>query len=1111
MAGASPDINKKEGILPSGTLWMLSNKKSSSSLALDMQTKGNAEQRTEQSHTSPQIPLNFDSLQSLTQELGSFMVGHDGFQAGPAPVRVAEVYTEQPSVTVATMTTIEPATATIISASSASSFLPPLPASRPLGLDAEPSVGAFATMDAQQTPKAVVHKDNTSITTVSPPTSQGANAPASSQAPLESNNNNNISINSVANTNNGHNDAATSDICSSLATISISPSSSNHSQYQQSQQAPSSTTGKGDISEKELPPLPPSSQPHSSQHSDLQHYQLQDIVLSPPLAQQVSSVNIDYNSRASSSPSSLPYSSPDPSLSSPGTLSPPTEPVSPSTPAQQQQQLKPAPSQAHPTMATFEGHQYPTYYVTPQGPAADGPLPAPPQQLPYQPPPPPTGMVQQYQYQQQQQQPYQPPPPSSTPQQLPYQPPPPPTSASGQQPQPQQQQQQQQQQPVVHIQNQPNALPQVASPTTVASPSETHHSHMPRRSESSTQMYQQYAQPPPPPLAPVPVPTEDWGALLDRPDSPTHAPSPYGQFTAPYPNAFATNMMTASPAEETTISPDYMQHRRQPSRSTPSPQPLNPYQSGQPLYGAQQPPPPGGQRSLPSYMTHQHHASMSSVPMGAPLSVGGSAAQGQGGNAGDNRQAFRKSWSFGTVMNGTVPPASDRQSIMSAGPGARPAGYNTPPRLGSGMHSKQGSVATSVSLLTDAAIVAKYRETAIKTNDPSIQLSYAKYLLDISADAKDNMESSPSPTADGQGSLPTPSPSSSSSTHSGDGASTPGRKRSSEDQETSGKRQLLQEAVYWIDRLAKEGQPEAQFIRGVWYEEGLYGSKRNPDKALRWFQSSSKGDYAPAHYKVGYYCEKRKDYNKAVMLYKKAAVQNDVPANHRLAMVYLYGELNQDQNMKTGLQYLNRAASNATENAPMAPYILGLILSREYKQLSIPDDIAFPDDGEALEWFKKSAELGYGPANYKLGYCYEIGALRCPIDPFLSVKYYERAVLAGDSTGEAEMALSGWYLSGADNYFPANESLAFQYAQRAADKGLAKAQYALGYYYEVGISVPADINKAMEYYKLAAAQGNKDAQKRLSDRATFDKLGHKNSVRRLKQNRRDKDKECIIM
>ncbi|KAG0347535.1 hypothetical protein BG004_007546 [Podila humilis] len=466
-----------------------------------------------------------------------------------------------------------------------------------------------------------------------------------------------------------------------------------------------------------------------------------------------------------------------------------------------------------------------------------------------------------------------------------------------------------------------------------------------------------------------------------------------------------------------------------------------------------------------------------------------------------NRQAQRMSWSPNSIDSGIDTSLQQQQHGQHGH-----HGYLTPPRRydanggGSphshGGHSKQGSVATSVSLLTDAAIVAKYRETAIKTNDASIQLSYAKYLLEIGE--------APSPASPDDNSPPRNSPSPPSSSN----APMP----SPTEQEGNGKKQLTLEAIYWIDRLAKEGQPEAQYIRGSWYEDGIYNSKKNADKALRWYQSASKGDFGPAHYKVAFYCEKKKDNNKAVMLYKKAAIHNDVPANHRLAMVYLYGELGQSKNMKAGLQYLKRAASFATEGCPMAPYVLALILAREYKQLAIPDDVAFPDDGEALEWFKKSAALGYGPANYKLGFCYEYGLLGCVIDPFLSVKHYERAVIAGDGNGEAEMALSGWYLSGAENCFPAQDHLAFQYAAKAAERKLPKAQYAMGYYHEVGIATPTDMQKAMEFYKLAAANGNKEAQTRLTEQAAaFDKLGHKNSIRRIKQGRSAKDNNCNVM
>ncbi|KAF9109525.1 hypothetical protein BGX27_007517, partial [Mortierella sp. AM989] len=584
-------------------------------------------------------------------------------------------------------------------------------------------------------------------------------------------------------------------------------------------------------------------------------------------------------------------------------------------------------------------------------------------------------------------------------------------------------------------------------------------------------------------LKPIPQKSEDWAALIDTPASPTRPQYP-NMMPRPLLAGYSTEGYTDSPAPEegTAYGPpsDYMQHVPQQQQ----------YYQQQQQYGQsqQQQQYPYPHHNLP--YQHQYHNSTSSVPL--------THHRGMSSSDGPDMMACRKSWSASETMNGT---------------GYNSYGYLTPPRHpddnnrsrpGSSLGMRQGPVATSVSLLTDAAILAKYRETAIKTNDPSIQLSYAKYLLEIGESSiPSHSTSSPSSSSTD---IRTPRPSFAASSNSPPPSSPPSPTSAHHDTD-SGKRQLTLEATYWIDRLAKEGQAEAQFIRASWYEDGLYNSKRNVDKALRWYQSASRGDYGPAHYKVAYYCERKKDNNKAVMLYKKAAVHNEAPANHRLAMIYLNGELGQSKNLKAGLEYLKRAATFATETAPKAPYVLGLILAREYgDQLAIPDDIAFPDDGEALEWFRKSALLGYGPANYKLGYCYEYGSLGCNVDPFLSVHHYERAVKAGDSKGEAEMALSGWYLSGAENCFQTDDQLAFKFASIAAEKNLPKAQYAMGYYYEVGISVPADSEKAMEFYKLAAGNGNKDAIKRLQEQSTNnDKLAYKNSIKKIKQNRNSKD------
>ena len=66
------------------------------------------------------------------------------------------------------------------------------------------------------------------------------------------------------------------------------------------------------------------------------------------------------------------------------------------------------------------------------------------------------------------------------------------------------------------------------------------------------------------------------------------------------------------------------------------------------------------------------------------------------------------------------------------------------------------------------------------------------------------------------------------------------------------------------------------------------------------------------------------------------------------------------------------------------------------------------------------------------------------------------------------MALSKWFLCGAEGCFSANEDLAFTFADKAARKGLATAEFALGYYLELGIGCRKDIEAAKKWYSKAS-------------------------------------------
>lgn len=72
---------------------------------------------------------------------------------------------------------------------------------------------------------------------------------------------------------------------------------------------------------------------------------------------------------------------------------------------------------------------------------------------------------------------------------------------------------------------------------------------------------------------------------------------------------------------------------------------------------------------------------------------------------------------------------------------------------------------------------------------------------------------------------------------------------------------------------------------------------------------------------------------------------------------------------------------------------------------------------------------------------------------------------------EAYLGMAGWHMTGVENYLPQDQEMAFQLVKEAADRGLARAQYTLGYFYEGGIGVASDTEKAFSYYTLAADQG----------------------------------------
>ena len=154
-----------------------------------------------------------------------------------------------------------------------------------------------------------------------------------------------------------------------------------------------------------------------------------------------------------------------------------------------------------------------------------------------------------------------------------------------------------------------------------------------------------------------------------------------------------------------------------------------------------------------------------------------------------------------------------------------------------------------------------------------------------------------------------------------------------------------------------------------------------------------------------------------------------------------------------------------------------MLLAHELPQINLPEQLLPLNISAARYNIEHAAYLGFAKAQTKMGAAYELCQLGCDFDPALSLHYNALAAKQGEP--EADMAISKWFLCGYEGSFEKNEGLAFTYAQRAAQSGLGTAEFALGYFYEIGIHVPADLKRSRSWYEKAADHGNKDAVARI--------------------------------
>ncbi|KAH9904546.1 hypothetical protein F4778DRAFT_732838 [Xylariomycetidae sp. FL2044] len=352
------------------------------------------------------------------------------------------------------------------------------------------------------------------------------------------------------------------------------------------------------------------------------------------------------------------------------------------------------------------------------------------------------------------------------------------------------------------------------------------------------------------------------------------------------------------------------------------------------------------------------------------------------------------------------------------------------------------------------SVLAESRQHVLHSNDPDMQICWARDVLayvEIAAEA---------------------------AMREAEAARQPGdRSPASRPATPKIEHELRVDAINIVTYLAEQGHPEALFIRSKWMEFGRFGRRQDKKEAYSGYSAAAQSGWARADYRIGMLYENSNDMDKAMRHYQQGVSGGDSAASYRVGMISLLGQRGLPKDALRGLDLIHAAADTADEDAPQGAFVYGMIIARDLPDVDIPEGALSYDVGIARQYIEKAAYLGFAKAQLKMGQAYELCQLGCDFNPALSLHYYGLAARQGQP--EACLGVSRWFLFGYEGTFAKNEQLAFKYAQIAAKAKLATGEFAMGYYYEIGISVEKDLREARRWYELAAEHGNKDAVGRL--------------------------------
>uniref|UniRef100_A0A0Q9YJQ8 Localization factor PodJL n=1 Tax=Candidatus Berkiella aquae TaxID=295108 RepID=A0A0Q9YJQ8_9GAMM len=275
--------------------------------------------------------------------------------------------------------------------------------------------------------------------------------------------------------------------------------------------------------------------------------------------------------------------------------------------------------------------------------------------------------------------------------------------------------------------------------------------------------------------------------------------------------------------------------------------------------------------------------------------------------------------------------------------------------------------------------------------------------------------------------------------------------------------QNINEAQSLLHLAAQNGHALAMFTLAKLYHEGNLIEK-DDSKALYWYAQANAKDHPQAEYELAMLLLKgtwQVNENPISMLHKSAE-QNYAPAQLALAKLYQQGQkVGKDENAA-----FNWYLAAAKEADPEAYYQIGLCFV--HGQLKQPKNIEL-----GIDYLKKSAELGWIPAQYTLASLYLDGHAVLD-DRQQAMDYLIQAANNGWIDAQLKLAQALIQFS-----LPQYDKAAFHWVQKASKYQHADALFQLASCYHEGIGTPVDYQQALTIYQGLASRDHFLAQCKL--------------------------------